>query len=118
MVSYGTDGFREEPLADPGLRDVTAEVNFSAVDRAARRHGFEPQLYCSQREWLASLGHGALAESLEQAADRAWADGLHTDAMAIEADLSELRCLVGHLGYGDIRVFRAAKAAPVPVVTV
>jgi len=37
--------------------------------------------------------------------------------MAIEADLSELRCLVGHMGYGDIRVFRAAKAAPVPVVT-
>ncbi|HEX9317262.1 MAG TPA: SAM-dependent methyltransferase, partial [Actinomycetota bacterium] len=117
MVTYGTDGFREEPLADPGLRDVTAEVHFSAVDRAARRHGFEPQLYCSQRDWLASLGHGALAEGLERAADRAAADGRHTDAMAIEADLSELRCLVGHMGYGDIRVFRAAKAAPVPVVT-
>lgn len=116
MVTYGTDGFREEPLADPGLRDVTAEVNFSAVERAARRHGFEPQLYCSQRDWLASLGHGALAESLEQAADRAAADGRHTDAVALEADLSELRCLVGHLGYGDIRVFRAARAAPAPVV--
>jgi SAM-dependent MidA family methyltransferase len=116
MVTYGTDGFREEPLADPGLRDVTAEVNFSAVDRAARRHGFEPQLHCSQREWLASLGHGALAESLERAADRAAAGGQHADAMAIEADLSEVRCLVGRLGYGDIRVFRAAKAAPVPVV--
>ncbi|HKN50689.1 MAG TPA: SAM-dependent methyltransferase, partial [Actinomycetota bacterium] len=116
MVTYGADGFGEDPLADPGLRDVTAEVNFSAVDRAARRHGFEPQLYCPQRDWLASLGHGALAEGLEQAADRAAADGRHTEAMAIEADLSELRCLVGHMGYGDIRVFRAAKAAPVLVV--
>src|SRR5260370_39676382 len=116
MVTSGTDGFREEPLADPGLRDVTAEVNFSAVDRAARRHGFEPQLYCSQREWLASLGHGALAESLEQAADPAAADGRHAGAMAIEADLSELRCPVAHLGYGDIRVFRAATSAPGPGV--
>jgi SAM-dependent MidA family methyltransferase len=112
IVTYGPDGFGEDPLADPGLRDVTAEVNFSAVARAARRHGFEPQLYCSQRDWLVSLGHGALAEGLERAADRATAEGRHTDAMALEAELSELRSLVGRLGYGDIRVFRAAKAAP------
>jgi SAM-dependent MidA family methyltransferase len=113
IVTYGPDGFGEDPLADPGLRDVTAEVNFSAVERAARGHGFEPQLYCSQRDWLASLGHGALAEGLERAADRATAEGRHTEAMALEADLSELRSLVGRLGYGDIRVFRAAKAVPV-----
>jgi SAM-dependent MidA family methyltransferase len=112
MVTYGPDGFGEDPLADPGRRDVTAEVNFSAVERAARRHGFEPQLYCSQRDWLASLGHGALAEDLERAADRATAEGRHTEAMALEADLSELRSLVGRLGYGDIMVFRAAKASP------
>jgi SAM-dependent MidA family methyltransferase len=112
IVTYGPDGFGEDPLADPGLRDVTAEVNFSAVERAARRHGFEPQLYCSQRDWLASLGHGALAEGLERAADRATAEGRHTEAMALEADLSELRSLVGRLGYGDIMVFRAAKAPP------
>jgi SAM-dependent MidA family methyltransferase len=111
IVTYGPDGFGEDPLADPGLRDVTAEVNFSAVERAARRHGFEPQLYCSQRDWLASLGHGELAEGLERAADRAMAEGRHTEAMALEADLSELRSLVGRLGYGDIMVFRAAKAS-------
>jgi hypothetical protein len=32
--------------------------------------------------------------------------------MGLEADLSELRSLVGRLGYGDIMVFRAAKAPP------
>jgi SAM-dependent MidA family methyltransferase len=114
IVTYGPDGFGEDPLDDPGLRDVTAEVNFSAVERAARRHGLEPQLYCSQRDWLASLGHAPLAEGLERAADRATAEGRHTEAMGLEADLSELRSLVGRLGYGDIRVFRAAKAAPAP----
>jgi hypothetical protein len=36
--------------------------------------------------------------------------------MALEGDLSELRSLVGRLGYGDIMVFRAALAAPVPAV--
>jgi SAM-dependent MidA family methyltransferase len=112
MVTYGPDGFGGDALADPGRRDVTAEVNFSAVERAARRHGFEPQLYCSQRDWLASLGHGALAEGLEREADRATAEGRHTEAMALEADLSELRSLVGRLGYGDIMVFRAVKAPP------
>jgi SAM-dependent MidA family methyltransferase len=116
IVTYGPDGFGEDPLADPGLRDVTAEVNFSAVQRGARGQGFEPQLYCSQRDWLASLGHGRLAESLERAADRAAAEGRHTEAMALEGDLSELRSLVGRLGYGDIMVFRAAKAAPLPAL--
>src|SRR2546423_3846505 len=116
IVTYGPDGFGEDPLADPGLRDVTAEVNFSAVQRGARGQGFEPQLYCSQRDWLASLGHGRLAESLERAADRAAAEGRHTEAMALEGDLSELRSLVGRLGYGDIMDFRAAKAAPLPAL--
>jgi SAM-dependent MidA family methyltransferase len=114
IVTYGPDGFGQDPLADPGLRDVTAEVNFSAVERATRRHGFEPQLYCSQRDWLVSLGHRALAESLERAADRATVEGRHRDAFALEGELSELRALVGRLGYGDIMVFRAGKATPVP----
>ena len=93
---------------------MTARVNFSAVLRAARDAGFRPRRLCSQRDWLASLGHGPLAVGLERAADRATAEGRHAEAMAFEADLSELRSLVGRLGYGDIRVFRAAKAAPVP----
>jgi len=114
IVTYGPDGFGRDPLADPGQRDVTAEVNFSLVKRAARRHGFEPQLYCTQRDWLASLGYAALADGLERAADLAAAEGRHAEAMAIEADLAELRSLVGRLGYGDIMVFRAAKAAPMP----
>jgi SAM-dependent MidA family methyltransferase len=116
LVTYGTDGFGEDPLAEPGQRDVTAEVNFSGVDRAARLHGFAPQLYCSQREWLVSLGQGELADAVERHADRAVAEGRGTEAMALEADLGELRALVGRLGYGDIMVFRAAKKAPVPVV--
>lgn len=114
IATYGQDGFGEDPLADPGQRDVTAEVNFSAVERAARRHGFEPRLYRTQREWLLSLGHGEVAAELEQAADRATAEGRHRDALGLEGDLSELQALVGRLGYGDIMVFRAAKGAPVP----
>ncbi|HWD09121.1 MAG TPA: SAM-dependent methyltransferase, partial [Actinomycetota bacterium] len=33
IVTYGPDGFGRDPLAEPGERDITADVNFSAVER-------------------------------------------------------------------------------------
>ncbi len=110
VVTYGPDGFGEDPLVDPGLRDVTAEVNFSAVERAARLHGFEPEPLTCQRDWLLSLGHDDVVAGLVHAADRAVAEGRDADALAIEGELSEVQALVGRLGYGDIMVFRARKA--------
>lgn len=108
IVTYGPDGFGEDPLADPGRRDVTAEVNFSAVARSARRCGFEPEALVCQRDWLGSLGHAGAVAGLEEAAARATAQDRFIDALAIEADLAELQALTGRLGYGDIMVFRAA----------
>jgi len=110
-VTYGPDGLGDDPLADPGRRDVTAEVNFSAVERAARRCGFEPDRYTTQREWLAALGHGALVGDLDARAAAAAAEGRNADAFALSAEAAELAALVARLGYGDIMVFRAVLPA-------
>ena len=111
VVTYGPDGLGDDPLADPGRRDVTAEVNFSAVERAARRCGFEPDRYTTQREWLAALGHGALVDDLDARAAAAAAEGRNADAFALSAEAAELAALVARLGYGDIMVFRAVLPA-------
>lgn len=116
LVTYGPAGFGEDPLVDPGGLDVTAEVNFSAVERAARRAGFLPQLYTTQRDWLRSLGLDEVASDLEAASDQAWAAGRNQEALELQGELSRLLTLVGRLGFGDIMVFRAAKDAPLPAV--
>lgn len=115
IVTYGPEGFGHDPLEDPGSRDITADVNFSAVERAARRCGFIPQLFVTQRDWLGALGLPAAAGDLERAADAAWAEGRNADALAADEELALLRTLAARMGLGDIMVFRAAKDAPPPV---
>jgi SAM-dependent MidA family methyltransferase len=114
LVTYGPDGFGQDPLAAPGLRDITADVDFSAVARAAQRCGFEPQGLTTQRAWLRSLGLDAVVEELDRASGRATARGLHREALGLDAEVSELLALVGHMGLGDMMVFRAARGAPAP----
>jgi len=110
LVTYGPDGPGDDPLADPGMRDVTADVNFSAVTRAVAGCGFEPQLFTSQRVWLRSLGLDEVVDGLELAADRATTHDLHEEALKLHGEVSELLALVARMGLGDIMVFRAVKA--------
>ncbi|MGH2719680.1 MAG: SAM-dependent methyltransferase, partial [Actinomycetota bacterium] len=117
IVTYGPGGFGHEPLADPGDQDITADVNFSAVERAAQRCGFTPQLFVTQRDWLTGLGLPEAAAVLEHAADAAWAEDRAGDAFAVEEELALLRTLTARLGLGDIMVFRAGKDAPEPILT-
>lgn len=112
IVTYGPDGFSEDPLTGPGGRDITAEVNFSAVQRLAARVGFTPDLFTTQRQWLRSLGYEDDAAQLMRGADEAWAAGQTGQAMAIEEELAALQGLVAHLGLGDIMVLRESKGAP------
>jgi SAM-dependent MidA family methyltransferase len=112
VVTYGPEGFGSDPLRDPGARDITADVNFSAVARATERAGFQPQQFVTQRDWLLGLGLADEAAALERAADAAWAEDRREAALAIEEQLGLLRTLTAHMGLGDIMVFRAAKQAP------
>jgi len=53
-----------DPLPEPGLRDITAQVDFTTLARSARQVGFEILGYCDQHHflvgaaepWLRSLG--------------------------------------------------------------
>ena len=45
-----------DPLARPGLQDLTADVDFAALDLAGRREGFETVLYTSLSKFLRAGG--------------------------------------------------------------
>lgn len=60
----------EDLLAHVGEQDITAHVDFTALNRAGRAAGFEPLLWMSQGGWLAqSPSVQAFVESLARQAD-------------------------------------------------
>ena len=72
------------PLADVGLKDITAHVNFTAVALAGQEAGFEVLGYCTQARFLMSCG---LLQRLETAslAEKAMAQRL-----ILEHEMGEL----------------------------
>ncbi|HEX2022492.1 MAG TPA: SAM-dependent methyltransferase, partial [Candidatus Thermoplasmatota archaeon] len=44
----------------PGLQDLTADVDFTTVARAAVQAGMEEMGFATQQEWLEALGIGDL----------------------------------------------------------
>ncbi len=45
-----------DPLTRPGLQDITANVDFTAVAEEGQWHGFEQHAFCSQGQFLTALG--------------------------------------------------------------
>lgn len=70
---HRTETDADAPLREPGTKDITAHVNFSAVALAAQDAGLEVPGYTSQARFLFNLGLGA---ALEAADVRARAAGL------------------------------------------
>ncbi|HWD09498.1 MAG TPA: SAM-dependent methyltransferase [Actinomycetota bacterium] len=114
IATHGPVDLSRSVLEDPGAKDVTIGVNFSAVGRAAASAGFTDQSLCSQQAWLLSLGLARLAEELELAGFQAALCGWLQDAAAHQAQLNTLLGLADPEGLGSIFVFRAAKDAPAP----
>jgi SAM-dependent MidA family methyltransferase len=86
-----------DPLAHPGEQDLTAHVDFTALELAGRIHGLEPVGFTSQREFLTALGiHEAVS-----------APGL-----PLEETLARRRAvlaLTDPAGLGRVRVLAQAK---------
>lgn len=114
VATHGPADISRSPLEDPGAKDITIGVNFSAVGRAAAAAGFGDLALCSQQSWLLSLGLAQLAEELELAGFEAALGGWLEHAAGHQAQLHTLLGLADPEGLGSIFVFRAAKNAPAP----
>lgn len=117
LVSYRAEQLTANVLEDPGLADITAHVDFSRLKAEAESAGFTDATLVTQAEWLKSLGMDARVEAVKAAEKQAAAEGRHADAVSAMAERGRLRLLHSSPGFGDLKVFRAAKDAPAqPVV--
>jgi len=68
---------RHDALTAPGTADLTAHVDFAALERAAREAGAACHGPIAQGEFLIALGIRERAERLAAAASREQAEGIH-----------------------------------------
>lgn len=112
VATYGRGDAASSPLDEPGSKDITADVNFSAVARAAQRAGFRPEPVITQSSWLLTLGIAQVAEELETAGFMAALEGLVGEATVLQGELDQLMKLGDAEGLGSLLVLRGAKDAP------
>jgi SAM-dependent MidA family methyltransferase len=112
VATYGREEATPSPLDEPGSKDITAEVNFSAVARAAHSAGFRPEPVITQGSWLLTLGIAQVAEEIETAGLMAALEGLVQEATVLQGELKRLMELGDTGGLGSLLVLRAAKDAP------
>jgi SAM-dependent MidA family methyltransferase len=112
IATFGPMGSGRPALERPGQQDITADVNFSALARAALRAGFEPGPVVNQGPWLLSLGLLDIAHHLYRAAAEAVESGRHKKAVSLFEDRSLVLKLAAEGGLGEALVLLAAKAAP------
>ena len=109
VESPGPAGIGPSPLEEPGRKDITARVNFSATLRAACKAGFRPRPLVSQRDWLRSLGLADVADELDAARTRAARQGWVEEAVALGQEYDELLDLCSEGELGDLLVLEAVK---------
>lgn len=103
LMAFRNHSPRPDPLADPGLTDLTCHVDFTSLARAAAG-GWRAAPTTSQAEALTVLG---LAEAMQAATQRA-----ARDANRYVADRRAAEVLTDPSGLGRIRVLVMARGAP------
>ena len=72
LMGYSRHRADPDVLLEPGRRDITAHVNFSALEDAAREAGLEVTPLTSQQSYLLGLGEpDSFARALEAESERA-----------------------------------------------
>ena len=93
----------DDPLARVGQQDMTAHVDFTAVDEALGRMGFSVAAHTTQAEFLTRLGASGFVEALRSSGMT------HFDLAANRAGITEL---LDPQGMGGFRVAIHARNAP------
>lgn len=102
LMAFRNHSPQPDPLASPGLLDLTAHVDFTTLAAAAQQ--FESAATVSQAEALTAIGIG---EALEASRGRAG-----DDLARFAADRRAVETLLDPAGLGRIRVLAQARSAP------
>jgi SAM-dependent MidA family methyltransferase len=107
VVTYQQERLGGDPLAEPGLADITAHVDFSHLDRAATAAGLVAGSLVTQRDFLFSLGLRDVVQSLRNEEREARTESRHPDALGALAERGRVEALAARGGLGDLLVFTA-----------
>jgi SAM-dependent MidA family methyltransferase len=74
LLGYRGHQVVDSPLADPGLTDLTAHVDFTAVAQLAAGHGFTAQPIATQQAFLMAAGLESELQALQASPDLTFAN--------------------------------------------
>ncbi|HVE92094.1 MAG TPA: SAM-dependent methyltransferase [Actinomycetota bacterium] len=100
LRTYRRDDLGTDPLAEPGVRDITTHVDFDAVIREGEGAGLRVVTRCSQKDFLLATG---LRERLEEMTS--------PDPQTLNAR-SAAALLAARGGLGDFEVLVMSRSAP------
>ncbi len=81
LLSYREHRAEEDWLAAPGEQDLTAHVNFTALEERGRELGLEPLGYTPQSNFLLSLARASGIEHMDAATRRQLIQLIHPEGM-------------------------------------
>lgn len=114
LLCYSSSGIDDDPLANPGSKDITAHANWTAVMAACERAGMLVSGPRPQRDVLRALGLDVLHEQLKADHDDAVGAGRGRDAIAALSRRQALGVLADPSGLGALDVVVACKGIPLP----
>ena len=104
LMAFRDHAPQADPLALPGLTDLTAHVDLGALSRALAEEGLAVATTVTQAEALVALG---LGDALDAARER-----MADDVAAYARERRAAETLVDPAGLGRVRVLTAARGAP------
>ncbi len=114
MLAYSSDGVDGEVLATPGERDITVHVNWTAIEQALTRSGWEPHPPRPQREMLARLGASEFDNAFKSTHESALESRDGATAVAALSRRQAIGALMDPSGLGALEVLVATRGITPP----
>lgn len=108
--TYRSHHLGPDPLAEPGATDVTMDVNFTALEEAAREAGAMPEVH-RQDDFLGALGLRHRLAALRHAELDLARAGDAMGRLRLRSALTDGETLLHPRGLGDFRVLVARKGS-------
>ena len=110
LRTYRSHHLGPHPLDEPGATDITADVNFTAIQHAAETAGAEVEVW-RQDDFLAGLGLRERLSALRHEELELARRGDEMARLEVRTRLHEAETLMHPRGLGDFRVLVARKSA-------
>lgn len=108
LRTYRAHHLGPHPLDEPGATDITADVNFTALDAVAREAGWEAKIW-RQDDFLAELGVRAKVSELRRLELELARSGDEMERLRTRTVRTEAETLLHPRGLGDFRVLVARR---------